>query len=232
MTECCPQCPQCGSHRINKAGKDAKQQQLFLCLNCLRRFHVKGDVTFECFEGSDSVREFPDGIVSFAIKQSVNEFPFIRGKDVRSHKFSIIANTLNTLPSYNRELGTEMSTQQPTTIYAPNRMTLESFKGRLVEFAFHMKKKGKEETTINGQCGSLRTLFNLGANLNDPESIKEIISLQNWSNGMKKNVVNAYRNFAVSMGLALPEMPEYQPQSKLPFIPNESELPIDRLRWR
>jgi integrase len=74
------------------------------------------------------------------------------------------------------------------------------------------------------QCGSLRTLFNAGANLYDPESVKETIAVKNCSNGTKRTLINAYENFAKFLGLSLPEMPEYKAKSKLPFIPTESEL--------
>jgi len=79
--------------------------------------------------------------------------------------------------------------------------------------------------TIKGQCGNLRTFYNRGANLLNPESVIEAVALQDsWSNGMKKNVTNAYKNFAKAQGIPLPEMPKYKAQSKLPFIPSESEL--------
>jgi len=56
------------------------------------------------------------------------------------------------------------------------------------------------------------------------KALKKQCFLKKWSNGTKKNALNAYKNFATLLGLTLPEMPEYKAQSKLPFIPNESEL--------
>lgn len=114
--------------------------------------------------------------------------------------------------------------QQTQAQNTQNRMTLEAFKGKLVEFAFHLKKQGRSESTIKTQCGNLRTLYNIGADLNNPESVKEVVALREWSNGMKKNVVTAYTNFAKFQEIPLPEMPQYKTKSKLPFIPNESEL--------
>lgn len=60
--------------------------------------------------------------------------------------------------------------------------------------------------------------------MHDGESIKEIVASQKWSNSTRKNVINAYKNFADFLGLDLPEIPEYKVQSKLPFTANESEL--------
>ncbi len=40
----------------------------------------------------------------------------------------------------------------------------------------------------------------------------------------KKNVLNAYQNFAEFANITLTDMPEYKQETKLPFIPKESEL--------
>jgi len=117
-----------------------------------------------------------------------------------------------------------MQQQTQTAKNAPNRMPLATFKGKLVEFAFHLKKQGRSESTIKTQCGSIRNLYNIGANLNEPESVKEIIAMKDCSNGTKRNLVNAYRNFAKFRKILLPEMPEYKAKPKLPFIPTESEI--------
>jgi len=220
-----PHCPQCGSNRVNRAGRDVKRKQLFLCRDCLRRFHVEGDVAFKVFEGSESVDKFPNSIVSLASKQPLNKLPFKFGEYIGSHKLPNVAKHLNIFSSYSRELrAAEMQQQRQANTTAPDRMTVQTFKGKMVEFAFYLQKNGKAKSTIQSQCGNLRTLYNFGANLYDPESVKETVAYQDWSNGMKKNVIATYTNFAKFMGLTLPEMPEYKQQSKLPFIPNESEL--------
>jgi integrase len=74
---------------------------------------------------------------------------------------------------------------------------------------------------------SLRSLYNRGADLYDCESVKSVVALKDWSNGMKRNVLNAYQNFAKFTNIPLTEIPEYKQKIKLPFIANESEL--DRL---
>ena len=117
-----------------------------------------------------------------------------------------------------------MRQQTQTTRKPQNRMLLPVFKGKLIEFAFHLKKQGKSESTIKTQCGSIRNLYNLAADLNNAESVKEIVALKECSNGTKQNLINAYRNFATYMGIKLSEMPKYRAKSKLPFIPTESEL--------
>jgi integrase len=220
-----PKLPKCNSTQVYKAGFNAKGKQLFLCRNCLKRFQVKVNVFSESVERAETINNVPDGVIPFFGEHSFNEFSFQGRKDVGSHKLSITAKNLNTLPTYNRELeAAEMQQQTTPKTETPHRMSNQTFKGKLVEFAVYLKKNGKAETKIKSQSGLLKTLHNLGANLYDCESIKETMASQNWSNGMKKNIVNAYKNFAAYMGFPLPKMPEYKQQSKIPFIPNESEL--------
>jgi integrase len=66
-------------------------------------------------------------------------------------------------------------------------------------------------------------LVRLGANLNDPESIKETIAKHNCGKGRKWNIVKAYTLFLKMQGLTW-EKPRYYPVEKLPFIPTEKEI--------
>jgi integrase len=62
-----------------------------------------------------------------------------------------------------------------------------------------------------------------GANLYDPESIKDIIAQQTWSEGRKENAVNAYNTFLTMTGGKW-NPPIYGRIRKLPFIPREEEI--------
>ena len=64
-----------------------------------------------------------------------------------------------------------------------------------------------------------------GANLYDPESIKETIVNQTWSNGRKNNAVDAYSSYLKMVGGKW-QAPLYTTIRKLPFIPKESEIDI------
>jgi hypothetical protein len=66
-------------------------------------------------------------------------------------------------------------------------------RGKLVEFAWWMKKQGYAESTIMRRVKALEVLCKRGANLYDPESVKEVISKQNWSENGKDVVVRARR---------------------------------------
>ena len=93
----------------------------------------------------------------------------------------------------------------------------------LVNFAWHLKKQGYKDATILAKVKLLRTLVKRGARLEDPESVKEVIAKQDWSDGRKRNAVDAYSSYLAWKGLSW-EKPKYKKIAKLPFIPLEEEL--------
>ena len=94
----------------------------------------------------------------------------------------------------------------------------------LFNFAWWMKKKGYSPSTIDGRVKILKTLARRGANLRDPDSVKEIIAKQQtWSDGRKELAVEAYSCFLTMIGGKW-DPPKYRRIEKLPFIPTEEEL--------
>ncbi|MCW4040222.1 MAG: tyrosine-type recombinase/integrase [Candidatus Bathyarchaeota archaeon] len=69
----------------------------------------------------------------------------------------------------------------------------------------------------------MKTLVKRGADLHDPESIKEVITQQHWSEGYKQNVVDAYQKLLELQGIVWSK-PFYKRVEKLPFIPIEKEI--------
>ena len=49
-------------------------------------------------------------------------------------------------------------------------------KGSIVNFLFHLEKEGYAKDTIRGSAGALRALQQRGADLLDPESVKEALA--------------------------------------------------------
>ena len=96
--------------------------------------------------------------------------------------------------------------------------------GRIFEFLWWMKKQGYSDSSIKSRGEILRRLVRLGANLLDPENVKEVIfSQRNWSPGRKANVVYAYDLFAKWAGLKW-DPPKVRVPERLPFIPLEREI--------
>ncbi|KYH40429.1 MAG: site-specific recombinase XerD [Candidatus Bathyarchaeota archaeon B26-2] len=98
-----------------------------------------------------------------------------------------------------------------------------NLKSLLFNFAWWLKKNGYAESTIQSQVKRLRTLTRRGADLYDPESVKDVIARQNWSSSTRLNAVHAYTNFLTYIkGEWNP--PNYKRTFNLPFIPQEREL--------
>jgi integrase len=96
--------------------------------------------------------------------------------------------------------------------------------GKIVEFLWWLKKQGYAESTIKSRVKLLKRLVKLGANLFDPDSVKEVIAKQDtWNPGRKELAVEAYSSFLTMLGGAW-NPPRYKRIPKLPFIPLESEI--------
>ena len=96
-------------------------------------------------------------------------------------------------------------------------------RGKILEYAWWMKKNGYADGTIEDRVRKLRRLVKLGADLLNPESVKEVIARQPWKTSTKKLVCDIYGGFARFMGLNWVP-PSYKPVRELPFIPTEREI--------
>jgi hypothetical protein len=101
--------------------------------------------------------------------------------------------------------------------------TSPQIKGKLVEYCFHMQKQGYSEATIRLNRIALKVLLERGADLLNPESVKDVIAKQTtWSQSRKRNAINAYSLFLKINGLTW-EKPKSEVSRKIPFIPTEAE---------
>jgi len=96
-------------------------------------------------------------------------------------------------------------------------------KEKIFEYAWILRKEGYSEATIESRVRILRRLVKLGANLSNPESVKEAIARQNWSNGRKELAVEAYSSFLKVFGGTWTP-PRYKREESLPWIPIEREI--------
>jgi integrase len=97
-------------------------------------------------------------------------------------------------------------------------------KGKILEFAFHLKKKGRASETIVSYVSVLNSLITEGADLLNPENVKETLVLnETWSSTTKNTKTVIYGRFIDFLGLEW-EKPTYRKQLKIPFIPMESEI--------
>jgi integrase/ribosomal protein S27AE len=96
-------------------------------------------------------------------------------------------------------------------------------KGKILSFAWHMQKQGLSPNTIETFTNSLKRLEKAGADLLDPESVKETLFRLTISQNSKATTKDAYSGFLRFLGI--PWIPPRIPhQTKIPFIPLESEI--------
>jgi len=233
-----PKCPQCGSQKLWRAGFNAKGSQLLFCRSCFRRFPEEADVSAELIERSDAVHKLPDGIISFAGKHSLDEGPFIVGEDVSSHKFSIAAKSLSTLPSYSRERRVCVSEDEMKNLGALNEpktcaqdrrteQAEQALKGEIVTFSFHLTKQNLDKKTIYSRARNVELLHRCGANLQDPDSVLTVLATTDrWKTGTKNNILQAYRSYAKwkKIDLSTVDLPRFKRQTELPWVPKETLL--------
>jgi hypothetical protein len=112
----------------------------------------------------------------------------------------------------------ETRTQEKTAgVTAPDPATI---KGIIIQFVFWLEKKGD---TNSPYPDIIKRLARRGANLLDPESVKEVIAKAKIKNGTKVLEVYAYDALTKMLNIHW-ERPHYVQEEHLPFIPEEGEL--------
>ncbi len=114
-------------------------------------------------------------------------------------------------------------TRQKQVAGATEKLIEAKVKGKIIEYVWWAKKQGYSEATIRLNRTALKVLTKRGANLLNPESVKEVIAGQKWSGNRKRNVINAYNLFVKLNGLQW-DKPRCNVTRKFPFIPTEQEL--------
>lgn len=92
-----------------------------------------------------------------------------------------------------------------------------------MNYLIYLKNDGRRDTTIEARDCQLKRLIHLGADLNDPESVKRVIAALDKSESYKLLLCITYEGLALKNGIAWTR-PRYKQQDKLPFVPHESEI--------
>jgi hypothetical protein len=168
-------CPSCGSRRTWHDGIRHTLQgdvQRWLCRDCGHRFSETYQI--------ESRRQFqPRGFVETKASYCPEAL------SLNSHIGAIRANGAKNMAQ---------TTPLNNGLAGATTQTIDS-KSKILEYAWWLKKNGKSDATIEGRTKLLRTLVKRGANLCDPETLKEVIAKQPWSNGRKNNACDAYSSF-------------------------------------
>jgi integrase/predicted RNA-binding Zn-ribbon protein involved in translation (DUF1610 family) len=170
------QCPNCGSHDINRNGfrhlKNQSETQIFKCKACGQRF-------------------------------SENYYRYRGHHGQANYALSIEAKKLDHVTE--------------------NKAVTSDTKNKITEYHLNMKINGYAEATINMSWRILELLIRRGADLDNSDTVKHVISQQNWSGNRKRNVINAYSQFLKYLGRHWEE-PRCTIIRKIPIIPTEQEI--------
>jgi len=116
----------------------------------------------------------------------------------------------------------EVKPQQEEAVAGAKLKPAEA-EAKILEHAWRLKKEGYKESTICKRVSILKRLVKLGADLSDPESVKDVIARQEVSESTKLQMACAYDSYASSNQIKW-EIPNYKQAQKLPFIPLETEI--------
>jgi len=244
-------CPQCRSLRVWKDGfrhLAGRKIQRYLCRDCAFRFsestqtHVKLNIHGQILEMSKP-RE--DDVQASILKGSppVNDAPdessLLLSEDICSHAASSNGSTIESLKDFrlhtiNRRVCVpeggminlaEVKPQQEEAVAgAKQKPDAAMLKGKVLQYSLWLNKQGFKESVILSRTAIIKQLLKLGADMWNPESIKELIARQKtWNDGYKRNVVYAYSSFLEMEGLTW-KPPRYRQPESIPFIPTEAEL--------
>lgn len=244
-------CPECASHRIYKDGfryvKTETGQEIaiqrFLCRDCGYRFQdptIEGNVRLQPFKRTQPTndcsqkRVFPG---NQAAKEVINDTSLLSCKDVGSHGESQHITSVVTFIKGSHHsrtcqvCATDKVAKNLSTVKTQTKAgeIKKHLKGKLIEFSWYLKKQGYAKAR-EGTAGTIETrtrmvthLARLGANLYDPESVKETIALQEWKESTKAGYRYAYECFLKMEGLTWTP-PRYNTQRSLPFVPYDEEI--------
>ena len=95
--------------------------------------------------------------------------------------------------------------------------------GLIVEFHFWMMREGYNQETAANRAYLIQRLAALGADVKNPDSVKDVLAKQKWGDGYKANFVEAYTCLLQMHGEKW-NPPRYRRPQKLTFIPTETEL--------
>jgi len=198
-----PVCPNCGP-KHNKVWRAGTYQsdfgvviQRWLCRQCGIRF-------------SDPVN------VATAKEQASQEFSFgtstLKSDEIMSGSCQICVTEAKNLVA---------EQQQNSIVLRKGALDINTL---LAKYEWYLKKEGRRIATIKGRTKLLKILWKRGANLDNPDSVKEVISQQKtWCEGRKGNAVDAYSSYMAMEGKTWTP-PTYKAIPKLPFVPKETEI--------
>jgi len=92
-----------------------------------------------------------------------------------------------------------------------------------INFGLWLKREGYSESTIRSRVKILKNVMK-NCNIFDIDDFKTFLANTKWCDGTKQNNVDVYRCYARYKGLKAENLPKYNRDYSLPFIPLEKEI--------
>ena len=197
-------CPECGSSGpFDKDGIRYTAQgpiQRFLCRNCSYRFSE-----------TSINRDLNPGPMEKPL-QETSKHSLNNGSALLSNRQVCVALTRGA----KNLIATEIKTVAGDTTPTGNN-------GLILEFAWHMKKKGLADTTIKNRSKLLNLLAQKGADFMDTNSVETVLATETWKIPLKHELVAAYYAFCKYRKVAWEKVKvNYEP--KQVYTPTEEEI--------
>jgi hypothetical protein len=196
-----PLCPQCSSKKLWRDGLRyspfGDKIQRWLCRDCGLRFSDSQDVekAWSTFERVERIDTKP-----------------LKSKDGK-----VFTRQICVSETKNLDRQAEIKT---VGVEEKQRISPEA---QIVNYLITLKNNGRRDSTLEARNSQLSRLVKLGADLNDPESVKEVVADLDRSESYKALLCIAYDGFAEKNGIEWTR-PNYKQCDKLPFVPHESEI--------
>ena len=198
-------CPDCGSKKIWKDGHHYAPYgriQRYVCPNCGHKFREK----------SLNKHNDPENV------QRIHRIELNMPSSLFSNRQICVSKTKAA-----KNL-VKVETQIKNQAVGATKLSNAEIKGKIVEYAWNLKRNGYAESTIKSYTCLIKIFVKRGADLNNPDSVKDVIAMQEtWCKGRKNNAVKAYSLY-VKMNDLTWKKPKYKPVEKLPLIPTEQEI--------
>jgi integrase len=115
------------------------------------------------------------------------------------------------------------SATETKTVVREGTATGRNVDGQVGAFEWYMTKQGYREQTVQSRAKLLKRLLKLGASLDNPDSVKDVIARQHWCQGRKANCVDTYTSYLKMNGKTW-DAPIYKGIPKDGYFPLAREL--------
>jgi integrase len=198
------ECPSCRNERIWKDGIRHTRNggvQRYLCRECGYRFSETS------WNGSDD----PEYI------QRVHREPLNTHPRLLSNRQICV-----TQPTGMKNL-VEVESRIEKRVAGATKLDSATVKGKIVEFLWYLKRENYAESTIGRYVKEIKLLIKRGANILDPEDVKETIAKQKWCDNRRAQVYWVYDAFVRMLRISW-DMPRIRTQQKIGFCPTEKTV--------